>query len=61
MTHIAENDAIKAEALREAADLLVAECSSVAAPCFCSAAPWLRDRADALDPRVNPPEGGTDA
>lgn len=40
--------AIKAEALREAADLLAAECSSVAAPCFCSSAPWLRDRADAL-------------
>lgn len=41
--------AAKAEALREASDLLVAECSSIAAPCFCSSAPWLRDRADALE------------
>lgn len=50
----AESARIQADALREAADLLVAECSTVAAPCFCSSAPWLRDRADALERTISP-------
>lgn len=44
------SEAVKAEALREAASDIVADCSNQPGPCICAARGWLRDRADVLSP-----------
>lgn len=43
--------AIRAQALRDAADQLEADCDASPLPCFCTGAPRLRERAGQIHPK----------